>query len=179
MLSHALHLDAEGFNYINPQTLVLFIKQVSCAGQRYFTLYKARNTRMRLSLTQAVRPHAISDLIRAAETMRIDRSAAAEQMPSAGSCERCGYITSQVCLSVYCLSPGKLCHDSYIPSKRHEFHSSGHLAEGVRLCKSSSLCCTSRAAWHACLWALKPDWRKDEVFSKLRKAWLASLASRV
>ncbi len=65
---------------------------------------------MHLSLTQAVRPHAISDLIRAAETMRIDRSAAAEQMPSAGSCERCGYITSQVCLSVYCLSPGKVCH---------------------------------------------------------------------
>ena len=34
------------------------------------------------------------DLIRSAETMRIDRGAASEQ-PMAGTCERCGYITSQ------------------------------------------------------------------------------------
>ena len=43
---------------------------------------------------QAARPQAIVDLIRSAETMRIDRSAASEQ-PLAGTCERCGYITSQ------------------------------------------------------------------------------------
>jgi len=35
------------------------------------------------------------DLIRSAETMRIDRSGAGEALPAPGSCERCGYITSQ------------------------------------------------------------------------------------
>ena len=54
---------------------------------------------------QAARPQAIVDLIRSAETMRIDRSAASEQ-PMAGTCERCGYITSQArihCQPDFCM----------------------------------------------------------------------------
>ncbi|KAK9835217.1 hypothetical protein WJX81_006428 [Elliptochloris bilobata] len=55
---------------------------------------------------EAARPQAIVDLIRSAETMRIDRSAAGEQLPLAGSCERCGYITSQAVCKVCVLLEG-------------------------------------------------------------------------
>ena len=60
-------------------------------------MLKARkDTEANYLLRQAARPQAIVDLIRSAETMRVDRSAASEQ-PLAGTCGRCGYITSQAC----------------------------------------------------------------------------------
>ena len=58
---------------------------------------------------QAARPRAIVDLIRSAEQFRVPGSSsggsaggttsrkAAASPPQAGSCERCGYISSQVC----------------------------------------------------------------------------------
>ena len=44
---------------------------------------------------QAVRPHAIVDLIRAGETMRIPQSEGGEPLTTPGTCERCGYMSSQ------------------------------------------------------------------------------------
>lgn len=44
---------------------------------------------------QAVRPHAIVDLIHAGETMRIPLSEAGQAMTVAGTCQRCGYMSSQ------------------------------------------------------------------------------------
>jgi len=78
---------------------------------------------------QAVRPQAIVDLIRSAETMRIDRSGAggAEPLPAPGSCERCGYITSQARgalapLAQRCSAAvvgARMCHQHASPGDQH------------------------------------------------------------
>lgn len=44
---------------------------------------------------EAVRPHAIVDLIHAGETMRIPRAEAGQAPSTPGKCERCGYMSSQ------------------------------------------------------------------------------------
>ncbi len=44
---------------------------------------------------QAVRPHAIVDLIHAGETMRVPLSESGESLTVPGTCERCGYMSSQ------------------------------------------------------------------------------------
>lgn len=49
---------------------------------------------------QAARPRAIVDLIRSAEQFRVPGvgdGAGSAALPQPGSCERCGYISSQVC----------------------------------------------------------------------------------
>lgn len=45
-------------------------------------------------IVQAVRPHAIVDLIRAGETIRVPQSEAGAPLPKAGKCEQCGYMSS-------------------------------------------------------------------------------------
>ncbi len=45
---------------------------------------------------EAVRPRAILDLIHSAETFRINLDAEAKGAPKPRSCQRCGYICSQV-----------------------------------------------------------------------------------
>lgn len=46
-------------------------------------------------MLQAVRPHAIVDLIHAGETMRIPVSESGQALTVAGTCQRCGYMSSQ------------------------------------------------------------------------------------
>ena len=48
---------------------------------------------------QVVRPSAILDLIRSAETLRLEQSAA-DRVPEPRLCERCGYISSQVRIAI-------------------------------------------------------------------------------
>ena len=45
---------------------------------------------------EAVRPRAILDLIHSAETFRINLDGEAKGAPKPRSCQRCGYICSQV-----------------------------------------------------------------------------------
>ena len=48
-----------------------------------------------LLLVQAVRPHAIVDLIHAGETMRVPLPESGQSLTVPGKCERCGCMSSQ------------------------------------------------------------------------------------